>query len=96
MDLDYIINKISDETITNLKGNEILPARSIVYQVIYEDATKTFNFYIPVSDAMANEGLDFERLADRAIKYYIETKKINSANEFNLPFRANGSGFIIY
>lgn len=86
-------NKIKDEIITNLRGNMIQPTRLIIYKVLDENKTKIFNFYIPVFDAMANEKLDFETLAKETIKYYIESKKINTANEFNLQFRSNRSGF---
>ncbi|HUD19239.1 MAG TPA: hypothetical protein VMR81_02280 [Patescibacteria group bacterium] len=87
---------MKDEIVTSLQGQAVQPTRIIVYEVFYENDKKTFNFMIPVSDALANEGLNFEKLADNAIKYYIETKKIKSANEFNLPFRSNGSGFLVH
>ena len=80
--MDYSINKIKHET------------GQIIYEVIYDNEIKIFNFSISVSDAMANKGVDFEKLAEKAIKYYVDSKKIDTANEFKLPFV--GSGFIVY
>ena len=92
MDQTKIV-KIKEEMIN---GVDDVLTRQISYRVDYDDRAKRFVFMIPITDAMANDNLDFEKLAFEAINYYVETNRILISDEFYLPFRSNGGGFIVY